>query len=49
MITHPRHPFISLITTLQVNYDNLLNKNTVIKSSTSISKQNKNNNSYIYL
>ena len=33
MITHPRHPFLSLITIILVNYDNLLNKNTVMKSS----------------
>ena len=44
MIPHLRHPSLSLITIICVNYDNLINKNTVIKILTSILKQNKNNN-----
>ena len=48
MIIHPQHPFLSLITIIEVNYDNV-NKHVVLKSSTSISKRNKNNNSYIYM
>ena len=47
MITHPQYPFLSLIGVIQVNYDKV-NKHTVMKCSTSISKENKNNNSYIF-
>ena len=47
MITHPQYPFLLLIGVIQVNYDKV-NKHTAMKCSTSISKENKNNNSYIF-
>ena len=47
VIPHLRHRSLSLIAIICVNHDNLINKNTVIKILTSISKQNKNNNSAV--